>query len=781
MASYLHPGVYLEEIPSGSRPIEGVPTSVVAFVGRAPKGPTGTVVPVGSFDEYVREFGPIASEDDAMGLAVQSYYLNGGKDARVCRLIGEGSAAASAALLGQGATGAGPTAAASLLLSALNPGDWGNAVHFRIEKPDPDSLTFDLVLGHREDGEFVQDEAFRSLSLREGEETFALSQVNGVSRLVELSLGPAGEVGNAAEAYQDAILAGGVCPEANDYFSTSITSPMTLTLNLNGLGARVITIDVAGELEGTANAADGAAVASAIEAAVHGVNSGDVYQSFTCTYTGERRFELTSPVDGSAASIEITNGALAALLRLDSTQVATLTGAALDSDADLFSAGLSGIAAASRTLTLNLDGKGDRTVSLALDPAALTADNAADGTAIARALQAAVRAAAPQLPSFRNFRAEYDAARHFVLRSGSAASRTSSLSVTDGPLADLLGLSAADNPSELAGRQIEQGTAPVVPVEMLGLLGEGTELAGGSEVPPTALDYANFYSTTLRKVREVSILVLPGEHYADDGTGNAVVAQTLAHCEAMQNRMLILDPPPGVELTQATAVQSLALPTSTYSTLYYPWIRVANPFFDVDLNPTAARQLTIAPSATVAGIWSKIDGQRGVWKAPAGVEAQLNGVTGLEFEVEDLEQDQLNPLGVNCIRRLPNFGSVVWGARTLATRAKPEWRYVPVRRTAIFIEQSIYGGIQWAVFEPNDHRLWSSLRTNVDAFMNGLFRGGAFQGETANQAYFVRCGLGATMTQGDIDRGQVIVLVGFAPLKPAEFVIVRIQQKVGQE
>jgi len=130
---------------------------------------------------------------------------------------------------------------------------------------------------------------------------------------------------------------------------------------------------------------------------------------------------------------------------------------------------------------------------------------------------------------------------------------------------------------------------------------------------------------------------------------------------------------------------------------------------------------------------------------------------------------------------MPGVGPVIWGSRTLATKAHPEWRYVPVRRTAIMIEQSIYEGIQWAIFEPNKHSLWSSLRANIDSFMNGLFRAGAFQGEKALDACFVRCGLGNTMTQGDIDRGQVIIQVGFAPLKPAEFVIVSIQQRVGQE
>ena len=188
----------------------------------------------------------------------------------------------------------------------------------------------------------------------------------------------------------------------------------------------------------------------------------------------------------------------------------------------------------------------------------------------------------------------------------------------------------------------------------------------------------------------------------------------------------------------------------------------------------------VPPSGFAAGLWAKTDGRRGVWKAPAGLQASLTGAANTKLKIGDDEQDQLNPVGVNCYRRVIS-DIVIWGSRTLATKADPEWRYVPVRRTAMMLEESIYQGIQWAVFEPNDHRLWSSLRLNIEAFMGTLFRAGAFQGEKASDAYFVRCGLGDTMVQGDIDRGQVIVVVGFAPLKPAEFVIVRIQQKVAQQ
>jgi len=309
--------------------------------------------------------------------------------------------------------------------------------------------------------------------------------------------------------------------------------------------------------------------------------------------------------------------------------------------------------------------------------------------------------------------------------------------------------------------------------------GDATALTGGAAGAAAQSDYRTAFAK-LEKIRDISIIVLPGKAMAAGGTGNIAVTEALAHCNKVGNRMVIIDPPSGTELNTASAVNTLQLPTSNYAALYYPWLTVPNPFFNAESNPAAARTLTVAPSAFAAGLWSRTDGRRGVWKAPAGVEAQLIGVAGLEFEVVDGDQDQLNPLGVNCVRKLPSFGAVIWGARTLATNAEPPWRYIPVRRTAIMIEQSIYNGIQWAVFEPNDLRLWSSLRVNVGAFMDSLFRAGAFQGQKASDAYFVRCGLGDTMTQDDIDRGQVVVVVGFAPVKPAEFVIVRIQQKTQQ-
>jgi len=178
---------------------------------------------------------------------------------------------------------------------------------------------------------------------------------------------------------------------------------------------------------------------------------------------------------------------------------------------------------------------------------------------------------------------------------------------------------------------------------------------------------------------------------------------------------------------------------------------------------------------------ARTDTQRGVWKAPAGLDAALNGIQGLEVNVNDLENGMLNPLGINCLRAFPVYGRVVWGGRTLrgADQLADEYKYVPVRRTALFIEESLYRALKWVVFEPNDEPLWAQIRLNVGAFMHNLFRQGAFQGKTPREAYFVKCDK-ETTTQNDINLGIVNIVVGFAPLKPAEFVIVKVQQMAGQ-
>lgn len=207
---------------------------------------------------------------------------------------------------------------------------------------------------------------------------------------------------------------------------------------------------------------------------------------------------------------------------------------------------------------------------------------------------------------------------------------------------------------------------------------------------------------------------------------------------------------------------------------YFPWINAPDPQNQGSTGP-------FPPCGFVAGIYASTDGSRGVWKAPAGTAASLTGVLGPATPLNDVENGFLNPLAVNCIRSFPVYGTVVWGARTLQGNDEigSEWKYIPVRRTALYIEESLYRGTKWAVFEPNDEPLWSQLRLNVGAFMHDLFRKGAFQGQTPKDAYFVQCD-NTTTTQSDINLGIVNIVVGFAPLKPAEFVVIQIQQMAGQ-
>jgi len=186
----------------------------------------------------------------------------------------------------------------------------------------------------------------------------------------------------------------------------------------------------------------------------------------------------------------------------------------------------------------------------------------------------------------------------------------------------------------------------------------------------------------------------------------------------------------------------------------------------------------VAPSSYVAGLYARIDQRRGVWKAPAGLEASLLGVNRITYKLLDTHQDELNPLGVNALRPMPQGGNVAWGARTM--KPSGPWRYIPVRRMAIFLRSSIYNGIQWAVFEPNGHELWANLRLTIEGFMEQLFRQGAFAGATAREAYFVKCDE-ETTPEVDQVAGIVNVWVGFAPLRPAEFVVVKLSQIVKQQ
>ena len=281
----------------------------------------------------------------------------------------------------------------------------------------------------------------------------------------------------------------------------------------------------------------------------------------------------------------------------------------------------------------------------------------------------------------------------------------------------------------------------------------------------------------LEKVDLFNLLCIPPLS-PDADVPASLLADAVAYCE--KHRAMLLVDPPGNWTNKEIAIQEMSTDgtypgiVSNHAALFFPRLRQPNPLRENQLEE-------FVPCGAVAGVFARTDAQRGVWKAPAGQDAVLAGVPQLSVPLTDDENGQLNPLGINCLRAFPVIGRVVWGARTLegADRLGSEWKYIPVRRTALFIEESLYRGTQWVIFEPNDEPLWSQIRLNVGAFMQNMFRQGAFQGKTPREAYFVKCDK-ETTTQNDINLGIVNILVGFAPLKPAEFVILKIQQIAGQ-
>lgn len=268
------------------------------------------------------------------------------------------------------------------------------------------------------------------------------------------------------------------------------------------------------------------------------------------------------------------------------------------------------------------------------------------------------------------------------------------------------------------------------------------------------------------------------ESPGDIGKGTRTAAAI--YC-SKRRAMFIADPLSAWDEPSDITGQNTGLDGSTWgmernknAAVYFPRLRMPDPLQE-------GRLAEFAPCGAVAGVMARTDSQRGVWKAPAGLDATLTGVAELSVKLTDPQNGQLNPLGVNCLRAFPVTGRVVWGARTLrgADRLADEWKYLPVRRTALFIEESLFRGTQWVVFEPNDEPLWAQIRLNIGAFMQNLFRQGAFQGRSPREAYLVKCDR-ETTTQNDINLGIVNILVGFAPLKPAEFVVIKIQQLAGQ-
>jgi phage tail sheath protein FI len=764
MPMYRHPGVYIEHVPSGLLAIEAASTSVAAFVGPVRRGPVGEPVFVTSASLFAQQFGALTGGSggirdngdsvDKFGHAVNAFFSNGGTKAYIVRVAENGTGlnvlkAATAVMANP------EDPAKGFVLTAKSPGAWANAMMARLRTTDataapavPDTeLGYTLQLGVFVDGSFQVLESFPGLQMAATDAQSIENVVTSRSTLASIeAFNVPGEIQISSKALQ------GV--------------PMVLALPLTGKKIEIkIGNNAQFPVEFVADSNDPAAIAAFIRQAARADPLGS--PTFEVTVTGvspNQALRLSSGIANAAGDVSVPAGDARTLLGLggDATQIPEAnTAKALQGAAMVLAP--KKLALAGKKIEIKI-GDNDKF------PIEFVEDSD-DPKAIADVIRKAAREHPLGSPDFEV--AVTGTAPHQALRlSSGIAGAAGDVSVPAGNARSALGLVGIGVTQD----DVTDSTLPSGSSTLEAFFDGGSD---GDTTPATAAYTAVF--ETLRDYRDISIILLPGLEW-DEGGDNSVIEAAITHSEFMQNRMVIVDPPEPVgtdTLVSPKDVKDLGAPTSPYTALYYPWLRVANPFYDPDTAANKPKTFSMPPSSFAAGMWARIDGSRGVWKAPAGLEATVRGAIGPTLLIGNDLQDNLNDLGINCLRAIVG-PTVIWGARTLATKVKPEFRYIPVRRTQNMIGESLYSALQAVVFEPNDHRLWASLRASVGTFMDGLFRAGAFQGAKASEAYYVQCGLGSTMTQGDVDAGIVRVVVGFAPLKPAEFVVVQIKQIVGQ-
>jgi len=424
---------------------------------------------------------------------------------------------------------------------------------------------------------------------------------------------------------------------------------------------------------------------------------------------------------------------------------------------------------------ISLDNDGYQVVTL---PAAATASTTL--TDIAAAIQAAVIALTPIKSStakaaFTGFTCtvETTGTRLDLLLQSGTNSATSAVDVQAAAANDataMLQLGAANGGVSQNGNAVQRpAAASVVQIGDNAITAPVSAVTPGSDgsAALTEQSFANAFPL-LDNVTDFSLLAVPGE-------STSIMADLgMSYCSnrPLQDVFYIGEVGPTDTTTdEAIAFRNRLTTANSYGAIYFPWVQANDP------TGVSAQPILLPPSGYMAGLYARIDSTRGVWKAPAGTEAGLNGAVGLAANLSDVQHGLLNPISINVIRQFAGSGIVSFGARNISSDV--EWKYIPVRRTAIMLRVSIYYAIQWAVFEPNDEPLWSELRLNIGAFMTTLFRQGAFQGSTPSQAFFVKCD-SETTTQADINNGVVNILIGFAPLVPAEFVVVQISQTAGQ-
>ncbi|HLL82083.1 MAG TPA: phage tail sheath subtilisin-like domain-containing protein [Longimicrobium sp.] len=745
-----YPGVYVEELPSGVRTISGVGTSITAFVGYTAAGPLNRAVRVFNFGDFERSFGGLNRKSD-VSYAINQFFQNGGTDAYVVR-VASGAAAASVRLNNFNDE-------LVLTATAATPGVWGNEVTLKVDYDtgNPES-TFNLFVTRTIPGGATETEEFRNLSMSSVSPAYAVAVVTAGSRLIQLkSEGLPGAVRGVS-------LSGVLTP-----FAPLTPAQTRVTGVLNGSTAFNLTLvepQAAADLDDVVvklnNAIAAAGQAAGMEAArTRGDGTNDAAGDHVA---------LRSLTAGETSSVVVTAAPLndaSAALKLGRTN----GGRERDGSAHrrpaptgTTSADLSGATAPNANLKLTIV---DQSTGATLDNPAAFNFNHALNAGLAPALQTALRGAVPGARGQAITVKQIGNRLHVFLDSPNHPH--AKLLLTD-VAATEMGFVAPPSAETNVERYV-LGAAASFGAQIAGAKGSDGDVPGATDYLGSQSEKTGIYA--LRDVDLFNILCIPGTATLAEADAKAVIGQAVALCTE-ERAFMVVDPPHNSTRDSVAAWAVAATGTTRNAAVYWPRILASDPLEQF-------RVRSMPASGAIAGVFSRTDAERGVWKAPAGTEAALRGTQGLAFTLTDMENGPLNKVAVNALRTFPAFGSVVWGARTRAGSddTPDDYKYVPVRRLALYMEESLYRGTQWVVFEPNAEPLWAQIRLNVGAFMNNLFRQGAFKGTTPAQAYLVRCDH-TTTTQNDIDLGIVRVVVGFAPLKPAEFVILQIQQLAGQ-
>ncbi|MEM9190788.1 MAG: phage tail sheath C-terminal domain-containing protein [Myxococcota bacterium] len=777
-----YPGVYVQEVPSGVRTIVGVGTSTTLFVGRTKQGPLDTPLRLTNYSDFVRNFGEDNTVSD-MSRYVRLFFLNGGTDCYVIR-VAKDAATSTVTLLNEAGT-------PSLEVRAKQAGVLGNSIRIGVDYNTAfPEATFNLEVFRWEVGPTgqrskVETEKWSNLSMDPASSTFAPTFLTQKSKLIEVSApfsGPSGRsrsgrpvLNNPAGDTEFLNVWPALIP-ANSEFRISVDGSPVVTATLNVNWATV------------ADAAQ--SIVEAIDDALAAAGAQIVAPATTVSFVqgpaptaGETRILSIASASGGDVRIQTAldpNRDVARSLLLGTENGGIEVGAYADARpaptgvsflaSDLSSwntfAGTdqgdivhvildeldaNGNLVPTPPITFNLN-----TTANLTDPMWNELGGGSDGVREKlRLIRDAVNNYQSNNASKFFWRAELWGSRLAFIRTRG----------DDNALAPF-----ATGTTDISTQFL--GNVRYYSVGLGGSQGQQTPgLSGSDGQSPEPVHYRDAYEIAASDIDLFNILVLPPDNGAGATPLTSLWNDASVFCE-QQRAFLIMDDPGWSSSQEAsTGVDALRIGLAKgHSAVYFPRLQMLEDGLVVNVGAAGA----------MAGLYARTDANRGVWKAPAGTEADIRGVVGVDVQLSDGENGQFNPVAVNGIRVFPN-GVVSWGARTMdgADSFASEYKYIPIRRLAEFIKESLYRGLSWVVFEPNDEGLWSQIRLNAGAFMQNLYRQGAFQGQSPREAYFVKCDA-ETTTQNDRNLGIVNIWIGFAPLKPAEFVVLNLQQIAGQ-